>query len=101
MKAIWLTIKNIPKLYKTFRSELKDRKQQQKDIQTYGGLEILLRNFEEAIEFEVPQELKGLYLTELMHIYNDMEYNEKDEQHVNALKKYCSDYNVEYIKRDG
>lgn len=101
MKAIWLTIKNIPKLYKTFRSELKDVKKQRKDIQTYGALEILLRNFEEALEWEIPQELKGLYLTELMTIYNDMEYNEKDEQHVSALKKYCSDYNVEYIKRDG
>ena len=101
MKAIWLTIKTIPKLYLTFRREIKDMKKQKADIQKYGGLEILLRNFEEAMEFEVPDEIKALYLTELISIYNGMEYNEKDALHESALKKYCSEYNVEYIRRDG
>lgn len=101
MKAIWLTIKNIPKLYMTFRRELKDMKQHEKDVAKYGGLEILLRNFEEAMEFEVPNEIKALYLTELISVYNEMEYNEKDALHESALKKYCSEYNVEYIRRDG
>tara|TARA_A100001201_G_scaffold143181_2_gene143741 strand:+ start:3455 stop:3760 length:306 start_codon:yes stop_codon:yes gene_type:complete len=101
MKAIWYTIKNIPKLYLTFRRELKDMKQQEKDIATYGGLEILLRHFEEAVNTEIPDEMKAIYLSELMRVYNDMDYNEKDEVHVSALKKYCKDYNVEYIRRDG
>lgn len=101
MKAIWLTIKNIPRLYLTFRREIKDMKKQKTDIQKYGGLEILLRNFEEAMEFEVPDEIKALYLTELISIYNEMEYNEKDALHESALKKYCSEYNVEYTRRDG
>jgi hypothetical protein len=101
MKAIWLTIKNIPKLYLTFREEIKSMNKQKKDIAEYGGLEILLRNFEEAMEFDVPNELKTLYLTDLMNVYNGMEYNEKDAVHLSALKKYCSEYNVEYIRRDG
>lgn len=101
MKAIWLTIKNIPRLYLTFRREIKDMKKQEVDIQKYGGLEILLRNFEEAMQFDVPNEIKAMYLTELINVYNDMEYNEKDALHESALKKYCSEYNVEYIRRDG
>jgi len=101
MKAIWLTIKNIPRLYLTFRREIKYANKQEKDIAKYGGLEILLRNFEEAMEFDVPDEIKTLYLTELINVYNDMEYNEKDATHLSALKKYCSEYNVEYIRRDG
>ena len=101
MKAIWYTIKNIPKLYMTFRQELKDMKQHEKDVAKYGGLEILLRHFEEAMEVNMPDEMKKLYLVELMRVYNQMDYNEKDEVHESALKKYCSDYNVEYIGRDG
>jgi hypothetical protein len=101
MKAIWLTIKNIPRLYLTFRREIKDMKKQKADIQKYGGLEILLRNFEEAMEIDVPNEIKAMYLTELISVYNEMEYNEKDTLHESALKKYCSEYNVEYIRRDG
>lgn len=101
MKAVWYTIKNIPKLYMSFRQELKEMKQHEKDVAEYGGLEILLRHFEEAMEVDIPDEMKKIYLMELIRVYNGMDYNEKDEVHVNALKKYCSDYNVEYIGRDG
>ena len=101
MRAIWYTIKNIPKLYMTFRRELKDMKQHEKDVAKYGGLEILLRHFEEAMEVNMPDEMKKMYLVELIRVYNEMDYDEKDEVHVSALKKYCNDYNVEYIGRDG
>jgi len=101
MKAIWYTIKNIPKLYLTFREEIKRAKQHDKDVKMYGGLEILLRHFEEAVDSDLPEELKSLYLTELIQVYNNMDYNTKDDVHVSALKKYCNDYNVEYIRRDG
>lgn len=101
MKVLWLTLKNIPHLYLQFRSELKQQKKQLKDIEKHGNLEVMLRHFEEAIETDMPHEIIRLYLTELVGVYQGLEYDTKDIKHESALKKYCSDYNVKYTRRDG
>ncbi len=94
MRAIWLTIRNIPNLYFSFRNEIKESKKYNNAIKTYGILDTMLREFEQ-IEEDMPDQLCQIALEHLVMQYKEMG-EERDKVHESALKKYCEQYAVDF-----
>lgn len=94
MKALWYTIKNIPKLYFQFRKEIKASNEYAKSIAKNGLLDTMLREFEE-LEEHMPYALCQMTLQALLEQYKE-NGEERDKVHEVALHNYCDKYAVEY-----